>query len=323
MSFRLLPGKPELYHGTNKSRPYFEGWYFKLSSPEDDFSLAVIPGVSVGQDEKDDHSFIQVLFRNESHYVKFPRDKFKCKKDEFKLKVGQNSFSIDRLIVDITDNEFHISAELNFSNHIQLETNLYSPSIMGPFSYLPGMQCNHGVLSLDCKVSGVVNINGRSYNIKGYNGYIEKDWGSEFPKSWLWLQCNGPYGDSGRFSMMCSIASIPIGLIKFKGLIAYVYIDGKQILFSTYNFSKIKKIIKRDKGVEVILKKSGYELHIKAAASDDSVLKAPEAGEMKREILESIKANIDIVLYQFGKEIFSSSYSCGGLETSEISSIIS
>ncbi len=82
MQHRLLPWAPEKYHGKENSRPYFEGWYFKLSSPEDDFSLAVIPGVSMGQDEKDDHSFIQVLFGNNSHYVKFPRDKFKCKKDE-------------------------------------------------------------------------------------------------------------------------------------------------------------------------------------------------------------------------------------------------
>lgn len=323
MSFKMLPRRPELFHGTDKSRPYFEGWYFKLSSTNDDFSMAIIPGVSMGKDENNDHSFIQVLFGNESRYIKFPRNKFNCKKDEFKLKVSQNLFSIDKVIIDIKENDFNITAELNFSDHIQLQTNLYSPSIMGPFSYLPGMQCNHGVLSLDCMVSGIVNINGENHVIKQYNGYIEKDWGSGFPKSWLWLQCNGSYGESGRFSLMCSIASIPFGLIKFRGLIAYVYIDGKQILFTTYNLTKIKKIIKRDKGAEVVLKKSGYELHIKAMASEDSVLKAPEDGEMKREILESITAKIDVVLYQYGKEIFNSSYNSGGLETSELGSIIS
>ena len=323
MGFRLLPGKPELFHGIDKSRPYFEGWYFKLSSPNDDFSLAIIPGISMGKEEKKDHSFIQVLYGNESHYIKFPRNKFNCKKDEFKLKVSQNLFSMDKVIIDIKEKNFQISAELNFSKHIQLKTNLYSPSIMGPFSYLSKMQCNHGVLSLDCMVSGVVNINGKNHFIRGYNGYIEKDWGSAFPKSWLWLQCNGLYGDAGRFSLMCSIASIPIGFIKFRGLIAYVYIDGKQILFTTYNFSKIKKMKKINKGVEVILKKSGYELYIKATAADDSILKAPEDGEMKREIQESITANIEVVLYQYGKEIFNSSYTSGGLELSELGSIIS
>lgn len=323
MSFRLLPGKPELFHGTDRSRPYFEGWYFKLSSPNDDFSLAIIPGVNIGKDQENDHSFIQVLFGNKSHYIKFPRNKFKCKKDEFKLKVSQNLFSMDKVIIDIKENDFQISAELNFTHHIHLNTNFYSPSIMGPFSYLPGMQCNHGVLSLDCKVNGAVKINGKNYNIKEYNGYIEKDWGNEFPKSWLWLQCNGQSGDSERFSLMCSIASIPIGLIKFRGLIAYVYVEGKQILFTTYNFSKVRKLVKIDKGAEVILKKSGYEIHIKAIASEDSILKAPKDGEMKREIFESITANIEVVLYQYGKEIYSSSYNSGGLETSELGSIIS
>ena len=323
MSFRLLPRKPEFFHGKDRSRPYFEGWYFKLSSPNDDFSLVIIPGVNIGKDQENDHSFIQVLYGNKSHYTKLPRNKFKCKKDEFKLKVSQNLFSRDKVIIDIKENDFQISAELSFTHHIQLKTNFYSPSIMGPFSYLPGMQCNHGVLSLDCKVNGAVKINGKNYNIKEYNGYIEKDWGSEFPKSWLWLQCNGPSSESGRFSLMCSIASIPFGLIKFRGLIAYVYIDGKQILFSTYNFSKIKKLVKIDKGAEVILKKSGYEIHVKAMASDDSVLKAPKDGEMKREILESITAKIEVVLYQYGKEIYSSTYNSGGLETSELGSIIS
>lgn len=323
MSFRLYPGKPELFHGTEKSRPYFEGWYFKVSSPENEFSLALIPGVSMGQNENNDHSFIQVLYNNKSYNFKFSRDKFKCDKNKFNLKVGQNSFNMDRVILDLKNEDFHIYAELNFSDHKLLKTNFFTPSIMGPFSYLPGMQCNHGVLSLDCKVNGVIRIAGKSYSIKNYNGYIEKDWGSEFPESWLWLQCNGEYGGSDRFSLMCSIASIPIGLINFKGLIAYIYLGGKQILFTTYNFSKIKKLIKTENGVEFILKKSGYELHVKAQTADKSVLKAPKAGGMEREIQESIKADIEVVLYQFGKEIFRGTYNQGGLETSEISSIIS
>ena len=40
----MLIKKPEVFHGNNKKRPYFEGWYHKMSL-ENGKSLVLIPGM--------------------------------------------------------------------------------------------------------------------------------------------------------------------------------------------------------------------------------------------------------------------------------------
>ncbi len=104
MSHKLLPGTPELYHGTEKSRPYFEGWYFKHISEKTGFSLAVIPGIYKGRNENEDHCFIQVLNNGSSHYIEYPVDEFKINENKFEINISGNFFSMNNMILDI-DNE--------------------------------------------------------------------------------------------------------------------------------------------------------------------------------------------------------------------------
>ena len=40
----MLIKKPEQYHGTSQKRPFFEGWYHKMSSPSGE-SIVAIPGI--------------------------------------------------------------------------------------------------------------------------------------------------------------------------------------------------------------------------------------------------------------------------------------
>ncbi|NUO00051.1 MAG: hypothetical protein HUU01_05490, partial [Saprospiraceae bacterium] len=47
---------PDRYHGWGKNRRFFEGWYFKLVDPGEQYAFAVIPGVALGSDG-DHHAF--------------------------------------------------------------------------------------------------------------------------------------------------------------------------------------------------------------------------------------------------------------------------
>jgi hypothetical protein len=49
--------RPAMYHGHGKRAPFFEGWYYKLVSVDEQHRYAVIPGVILGEDG---HTFIQV-----------------------------------------------------------------------------------------------------------------------------------------------------------------------------------------------------------------------------------------------------------------------
>lgn len=53
---------------------------------------------------------------------------------------------------------------------------------MGPFSYIPFMECNHSILSMKSSANGLININDKEIKFNNGIGYIEKDWGYSIVK---------------------------------------------------------------------------------------------------------------------------------------------
>lgn len=79
--------------------------------------------------------------------------------------------------------------------------------IMGPFRYVPFMECRHSVRSMSHQVDGYIVINGKRYVFKNALGYIEGDCGRSFPREYVWTQCH--FEDAGPCSLMLSVADIP------------------------------------------------------------------------------------------------------------------
>ncbi len=315
MGHRLLPRSPALYHGKESSRPYFEGWFFKQSL--DGQSCAVIPGVFRGKSSGGDIAFIQVLLSNpvQSFFVRCPFDAFSFEQKRFGIRIAGNYFSLEGVSLNIRD--IGLKGELQFTGISPLKTTLLSPSIMGPFSYIPFMQCSHGVLSLGHGVSGYISLGGRRLVFDNADGYIEKDWGGAFPNSWIWMQC----GDK-QSALMCSIAHIPYGAIKFTGLICVLRTNEKQYRFATYNGAKLDLVNIGKESVEVRLRRKDLTLQIAAANSEFGSLKAPTQSGMDRVISESLSARYQVKLYKECNEIFSGSYENGGLEISDAKELV-
>lgn len=307
MGHRLLPRSPALYHGKASSRPYFEGWFFKQSSGGG--SLAVIPGVFRGKNSGGDTAFIQILLSNpvQSFFVRYPFDAFAYERDRFMINIAGSRFSLDGVSLDMRD--IGLKGELNFSGVTPLKTSLLSPSIMGPFSYVPSMQCNHGVLSMRHSVNGSVSCGGRRMEFSNADGYIEKDWGEAFPKSWIWMQCCDE-----KAAFMCSIAHIPYGAIRFTGLICALLANGEQYRFATYNGAKIVSVGVNADGVTASIKRKDLTLDVAVRNSAFGSLKAPTPAGMDRVISESLAAHYDLTLYNKGREVFSGGFESGGLE---------
>jgi tocopherol cyclase len=312
---RLLPRSPALYHGKASSRPYFEGWFFKQSSNGQ--SCAVIPGVFRGKNSGGDIAFIQVLLSRpvQSFFVRYPFDAFSFERKRFSIRIAENSFSLESVSLMVRD--IGLKGELKFSGITPLKTTLLAPSIMGPFSYLPSMQCNHGVLSLGHSVSGYISLGGRRFEFDDADGYIEKDWGEAFPKSWIWMQC----GDK-QSALMCSIAHIPYGAVKFTGMICVLLANGEQYRFATYNGAKLTSVNIKNGIVNVIIKRRDLTLQITAQCCAFGSLKAPTPGGMNRVIKESLDARYQIKFLKKDKEIFAGSYENGGLEISDAEELI-
>lgn len=306
MGHRLLPRDPAQYHGKQSSRPYFEGWFFKQSSTG---SAAVIPGVFRGRTGGEDFAFIQVLLSNpvQSFFVRYPFDAFSFEKDKFDIHIAENAFSMKEISLDIKEKA--LKAKLNYSGVTPLETSALSPSIMGPFSYVPSMQCNHGVLSLRHSVSGYLSCGGRRIEFDDADGYIEKDWGEAFPKSWIWMQCGNK-----EAAFVCSIAHIPYGFIRFTGLICVLLAHDVQYRFATYNGAKISSLHMKGGEASITIKRKDLRLEVNVRNKEFGSLKAPTAAGMDRIISESLAARYSIRLYKHDDEIYSGGFEDGGLE---------
>lgn len=183
---------------------------------------------------------------------------------------------------------------------------------MGPFSYIPFMQCNHTILSMKNTVIGEILINNKKILFFNGEGYIEKDFGTSFPKYYIWAQANN--FKNNNVSFMISIANIPFKLLEFRGLICSLIIDNKEYRFATYNNSKILKYEVNDDSIDIIIKKGKYLLSIKSTSTNSFELIAPVKGKMEKGIFESINSTINVILKKNNKDIFNDTSTNCGLE---------
>lgn len=307
----FLMKNPELFQGEkylDKTKNYFEGWYFKNTNK--DYGISFIPGISINEKEK--KAFIQVIANDSSYYVNYDIEDFTFNHDPFYIQIADNFFSKENVHINIKDinQNLYINGNIEYSDSQNIKTTLFNPNIMGPFSYIPFMECNHAILCMKSKVNGFITINDKKLEFGDGNGYIEKDWGYSFPKKYIW--CQGNNFKNKNASFMISVADIPFKLFHFTGFICTLLIDNKEYRFSTYNNAKIIKYDVSDNLLDIEIKKGTYTLKIKSKYTDGLKLIAPVKGKMEKDIIESISENIKIILKRKNKIIFyDTSYNCG------------
>lgn len=297
---------PEFFQGNKKKKNYFEGWYYKLVSHDQKYTLAFIPGVSINDTDK--HAFIQVFISQtvdketklKSHYFRFKFEEFDYSHHHFSVKIGSNYFSKEKLSIDLKTPQFQIFGNVALSNMTPIHKSLLAPNIMGTFGYLNFMECYHGVISMSHDLSGILKINEAPVSFHKGKGYIEKDWGKSFPRAYVWMQSN--HFKNPNTSFMFSYADIPFIGLYFKGLIANLVYEGKEYRFATYNFAKVKVEELQENNVHYILKKGRYTLDIEAKSTTQIGLASPKNGMMINQIKEGLSGYIDLKFYK-GKKL--------------------
>jgi len=282
---------PDEFQGWGKSHQYFEGWYFKILTSDTSKAYAIIPGIAMDSDGEK-HAFIQVLDgkNHKASYLKFDAEDFIPRFGKFEISIGNNFFSGDAMQLDLPE----IKGELLFKNTTPWPSHLYSPGIMGPFSFVPFMECYHGILSLDHQIQGELEIHGKKVNFENGRGYLEKDWGSSFPSAYFWMQSNH-FSQKG-ISVKISVAKIPWLGKSFVGFIGGLWLSDRLIQFTTYNGTKlIKSYANKDK-VEIVFQNSAYRLEVFAHREMATLLASPIHGFMEGRIEESMNSSIKIKL---------------------------
>ena len=283
----------------------FEGWYFKQNTYSGDYAFALIPGRATDQNGIA-HAFIQMNHTElpHSYYIKYPVNEFHMKKNPIEIQIGDNYFSPERIDININKDGLNLRGKIEFHNRIQINKSIYSPGIMGPFGYLPFLECIHEVISLNHLTSGNININGKQINFTDGNGYIESDAGTSFPKSYIWVQSNHFKNCEFPVSLMCAIAKVPVLSKSIRGFICVLSVSGKEYRFATYNFSEIKRLSKSQNNLSIILSKGNLELNLEISGENGAELAAPTKGSMEQKIKENIDAKVKVELKKNGELIF-------------------
>lgn len=265
---------------------YFEGWYFKQLIQGE--PLIFIPGFHC--EAGIEKAFIQMIYRDEVTYFEFDKQAI-VRDDTCYIEIEGNRFSKEGISLDLKNEEVTIKGNIQFTDFTPI-----TYKIMGPFSYVPFMECKHEVLSLYHRCQ--INLEFNSEQIIGEGlGYLEKDWGTSFPKRYCWLQAND---FNQKASVFVAIASIDYSKISFTGILGIVYYENQEIRFATYLGAKVLECSEQ----RIVIKQNGYELKINLAKKQGVPLPAPINGQMTRTIHEATQTAARFQLYHKNSCLF-------------------
>lgn len=314
MIFKLF--HPEIFQGNMNKKRYFEGWYYKHVTHDLKQVWSFIPGISLN--DTDSHAFIQVINGVTGHtdYVSYPIEAFSWDKKKLWLKIGDSVFTDSHIEINISKNDLRVKGRMDYRNIVRYPKTILSPGIMGWYSYVPTMECKHGVVSVNHDITGSLNFNNSHVDFEGGKGYIEKDWGTSFPEAWIWIQANNFSSRESSFSF--SVAKIPWRGKFFIGFISFLFYNNEFFLFSTYNNSVINELNYSDDSLNLKMKNRNATLRVDVRKSTFGELRAPVSGQMSRRIKESIDSDISLSLYDKNNRLlYSDSSGRAGLEVIE------
>jgi len=301
----------ENYHGWFKNKRFFEGWYFKIVDKSEQHAFAIIPGIAMDKQGKK-QSFIQVLDGKSvtAAYHKFDALDFRPSAKRFKIRIGENSFSTNRIKLTLPT----INGMLHFSEHAFWNKKILAPGIMGWYSFVPFMECYHQVVSMDFNITGKLVVEKKEIDFTGGRGYIEKDWGRSFPSSWIWMQSN--HFSAQHISFKLSVAKIPWLTGAFVGFICAFLYEGKIHKFATYTGARIKKITLNTGDIQIRIEDKTHILQVTAIQAAGAELASPVMGFMEGRVKESMNASVKVELISKNdnRTVFSDTGRNAGLE---------
>lgn len=322
---------PSVFQGSLSRKGYFEGWYFKQVSADLQHVYAVIPGIALGAEAQERYSFIQIIdgMSGRTHFIRYPLEHFQASEKALEVRIGKSTFSDNYIALNIENNDIALHGKISFRNLSPYPSRLLSPGIMGRYSFIPKMECKHGLVSMTHRLEGQLQINETPVDFTGGKGYIEKDWGTSFPESWIWMQSN--HFSEPETSFMLSIAKIPWMGSYFMGFLSFLKIGAATRFFATYNESKIvdiQNLSRRDsagetelEGVELTIERESpsgkEELRVRAESTRRGALKSPVRGRMDSFIKESVDAEIRLEYRSSDGQTYRDTGRRGGLEIVE------
>lgn len=294
-------GHPELFQGSKHRRQYFEGWYYKLVDAAEATLLAVVPGIALGVSHEDSHAFVQVFngTTGDYTYFAFPVADFHPASQRFEVRIGENSFSAAGLRVDLTQSGHRLKGELRFTNVVPYPKRLLSPGFMGWASFVPFLQCKHGIVSMNHTLDGALEFDGERITFDGGRGYLEKDWGRSFPSAYIWLHSNHFAGEAISFTLV--LARLPWLGLRITGLGAALWYNEHVYTLATYAGARITRFESQTNQVRLTVEDKRLQMVIEAIQGSAWPLRSPLRGALMGTVTESLTATLHLTVYEKAK----------------------
>lgn len=277
---------------------YFYGWYFKCQSNTQ--TLAIIPAVHESNGKQ---TFsIQVITEDKTWNINFDESTLQFSQRNYftekRCQIERNVFEESGLQLQIDAPQLKANGTLQFSNLSPLKYD-----IMGPFVFVPFMECRHSVYSMGHRVDGTLCINGKDYVFENAYGYWEGDRGRSFPKEYAWTQsflhdAKGSSQTTG--GIMLSVADIPLAGLHFTGIIGIVRWKDREYRFATYLGARVVQ----KSGGRLLVRQGSMELEARLLEKNAQPLRAPSNGAMSRTIRENVSCKAFYRLRKNGQTIF-------------------
>ena len=274
----------------------FSGWYFKCQS--DRHSLALIPAVHAAGNAVT--GSVQLITPQGAWCVPYPPSRVHGRGPGPRMALGENLFSPRGIRLRLQGEGLEAQGQLSFGP--------LSPAggdIMGPFRLIPFLECRHSVASMEHTVEGTVTVNGTVYDFHQGQGYLEGDRGRSFPRHYLWTQCFFPGG-----ALMLSVAEIPLGALRFTGVIGVVRAQGRQYRLGTYRGARAEEI-----GCgSVTVRQGDLVLTARLIQHRAVPLAAPMWGAMERTVREGLSCQAAYHCTLGGRPLFDLESDCASFE---------
>jgi hypothetical protein len=226
------------------------------------------------------------------------------------VRVGDNHFSSKKVTLNLPQ----LKGELNITTDFKpWPVTLASPGIMGWYGLVPFMECFHGIVSFSHQLEGQLEVEGKSQSFTNGKGYIEKDWGRNFPSGYIWLHSNHlqNYEDA---SLIGSAAIIPWLGKPFRGFILGLHHGGHLYSWTTYNKSKEELLTVDDSHVTWKVSGPSGTLELKAERKRGGLLHAPLREAMHQRVEETLDGVIEVKHTKDNQVLLESTATTCGME---------
>ncbi len=289
------------FHGIKGKKGVFEGWYFKHQ--KEDKTLAFIPSVIVDK-KGNKKAVLQIVTQDRSWTIEESIQEFSAEGNQLSIRIAKNYFNERGCVLNIDTDDLKVQGKISYDDLLKPQTD-----IMGPLRFIPNLVCNHGIVSLYHCCHGSVTINDESYDMEMAHGYIEMDWGSGFPKKYVWAHAG--WMEYEPVCVVSAIAKIKILGIPIWGCFGYVLQGYQGTKIATYLGAKVIKIAEN----ELLIKQNDLSISMKRLSDKKVELDAPCSGEFSLKTSENVSCEVEIIVTDKQKELIHRIIKFGSFET--------